>query len=77
MAPGTSNVQAPLDSQGRGFTHGHGKGSSVLGPTLRWLRRSVVSGFTRAIILMREALLAIAATVQYDSAREPARQMGV
>ena len=26
IAPGTTDVQAPLEAQGRGFTHGHGKG---------------------------------------------------
>ena len=26
IAPGTTDVQAPLEAHGRGFTHGHGKG---------------------------------------------------
>ena len=34
VAPGTLDVQAPLEAQGRGFTHGHGKGHSILGPTI-------------------------------------------
>ena len=33
IAPGTTDVQAPLEAQGRGFTHGHGKGHSVIGAT--------------------------------------------
>ena len=62
VAPGTIDLQAPLEAQGRGFTHGHGKGHSILGPTLRWLRRSIVSGLTSAVTALRRALLATATT---------------
>ena len=57
--------------------HAHGKGRSIVGPTTRWLRRSIAHGFTAAVRHMREALLATAVTVQYDAAREPARQLAV
>ena len=77
IAPGTIDVQAPLESQARGFTHGHGKGHSIIGATMSWLRNAVTSGFTSAARQIREALCGMAATVQYDAAREPARQMDV
>ena len=77
IAPGTISLQAPLEAQGRGFAHGHGKGHSILGPTLRWLRRSVASGLTSAVAAIRQALLGTATTVQYDAAREPGRQLGI
>ena len=32
VAPGTSDVQGPLDVQGRGLTRGHCKGHSMQGP---------------------------------------------
>ena len=41
VAPGTTDVQAPFEAQGRGFTHGHGKGHSIIGPTLKRLRAAV------------------------------------
>ena len=77
IAPGTTDVQAPLEAQGRGFTHAHAKGHSVIGATLKWLRNAVTSGLTTAVRNLREALLGMATTVQYDAAREPARQLGV
>ena len=77
IAPGTTDMQAPLESQARGFTHGHGKGHSIIGATMSWLRNAVTSGFTSAVRKLREALCDMASTVQYDAAREPARQMGV
>ena len=77
IAPGTTDVQAPTEAQGRGFTHAHAKGHSVIGATLKWLRNAVTSGLTTAVRNLREALLGMAATVQYDAAREPARQLGV
>ena len=77
VTPCTTDLQAPLEAQGRGFTHGHGKGHSVLGPTLRWLRRAVASGLTPAARRMSEALLSTAGSVQYESARESGRQLGV
>ena len=77
VTPGTIDLQAPLEAQGRGFTHGHGKGHSILGPNLKWLREAVSTGFTPAVRRVRDAILSMAATVQYDSARESGRQMGV
>ena len=77
LAPGTTDVQVPLEAQGRGFTHGHGKGHSVIGSTMHWLRRAVKSGLTVAVVALRAALIAMAETVQYDAAREPGRQLGV
>lgn len=77
MCPGTTDVQAPLEAQGRGFTHGHGKGHSILGPTMTWLRRAIATGFEAAVRRMRSALLDTAVTVQYDAAREAGRQLGV
>ena len=77
IAPGTTDLQAPLENQGRGFTHGHGKGRSIVGSTMSWLRNAVSSGFASAVRQLRHALCAQASTVQYDAAREPGRQMGV
>ena len=74
--PGVTDVQVPLESQSRGFTHGHGKGHDSIGVTMPWLRNAVASGFTSALRKLREALCNMASTVQYDAAREPARQMG-
>ena len=67
ISPGTTDVQAPLEAQGRGFTHGHGKGHSIIGPTMKWLRRSITTGLTAAVRQIRVVLLAAAATVQYRS----------
>ena len=44
---------------------------------MHWLRRSLVTGFEKAVQWMRSSLLDTAVTVQYDSAREAARQLGV
>eukprot|EP00812_Abedinium_dasypus_P007843 NODE_1_length_8589_cov_4.556480.p1 GENE.NODE_1_length_8589_cov_4.556480~~NODE_1_length_8589_cov_4.556480.p1 ORF type:complete len:2586 (+),score=446.46 NODE_1_length_8589_cov_4.556480:571-8328(+) len=77
VTPGTTDVQAPLEAQGRGFTHGHGKGHSILGATMTWLRRALDSGLTSAVQRLRDALLSTAVTVQFDSARECGRQMHV
>eukprot|EP00972_Heterocapsa_arctica_P102294 15072284-Heterocapsa_arctica.AAC.1 len=77
VTPGTTDLQAPLEAQGRGFTHGHGKGHSIIGPTMRWLRRSVATGLTSSVQRLRESLLDATVTVQYDAAREPGRQLGV
>ena len=41
IAPGTIDVQAPVESQGRGFEHGHGKGHDLAGATMKWLRKAV------------------------------------
>ena len=57
MTPCTTDVQAPLEAQGRGFTHAHGKGHSIIGVTMNWLRRSVTSGLTAAVRRIREVLL--------------------
>eukprot|EP00969_Alexandrium_andersonii_P056442 2488697-Alexandrium_andersonii.AAC.1 len=77
VAPGTTDVQEPLEAQGRGFTHGHGKGHSIIGPSLRWLRRAASTGLAAAARRMRASLLGMAATVQYEAARESGRQLGV
>ena len=77
IATGATDLQAPLESQARGFTHGHGKGHSIIGATVSWLRNAVTCGFTSAVHQMREALCSMASTIQYDAAREPARQMDV
>ena len=37
VSPGTTDVPSPSESQARGFLHGHGKGHSILGPSLHWL----------------------------------------
>ena len=75
--PGATDVQAPLESQARGFAHAHGKGHSIIGVTMPWLRNAITSGVTAAVRRIREALCSMASTVQYDAAREPARQMDV
>ena len=77
IAPGTLDVQAPFEAQGRGFEHGHGKGHGIIGTTMRWLRTSIADGLTAAAKKFQQAVLAMAETVQYESAREPARQMNV
>ena len=43
---------------------------------MSWVRKAVSSGFTAALRTFRAALCVMASTVQYDAAREPARQMG-
>ena len=70
-------MQAPFEAQGRGFAHGHGKGHSVIGPTMAWLRSAVVRGLRTAAHGLRTALLSTAVTVQYEAANEPARQLGL
>ena len=77
VAPATTDVQAPFEAQGRGFTHGHGKGHSVIGPTMAWLRSAAVGGLRTAARKLRTALLSTAETVQYEAANEPARQLGL
>ena len=69
IALGATDVQAPLESQARGFTHGHGKGHSIIGATVSWLRNGVTSRFTSAVHQMREALCSMASTIQYDAVR--------
>ena len=58
IAPGTTDVQAPLEAQGRGFSHGHGKGHAVIGATMKWLRKALDcdSGLNSAVQALREAL---------------------
>ena len=80
IAPGTTDVQAPFEGQGRGFVHGHGKGHSIIGTSMRWIRKLAkqsAAGIGTCIRQMRESLLSAAVTVQYESANEPGRQMGV
>ena len=76
IAPGTADVQAPLEAQGRGFTHAHDKGHTVICATLSWLRNAVAAGITASVRRFRKALCHMASTVQYDAAREPARPDG-
>ena len=77
VAPGTTDVQAPFEAQGRGFFHGHGKGHSIIGPSIKWLRAAVLNGLADAAKKLRESLLSMAVTVQYEAANESARQLGV
>ena len=77
VAPSTTDVQASFEAQGRGFFHGHGKGHSILGPTLKWLRAAVGNGLATAARKLREALLGTAVTTQYEAANESAKQLGV
>ena len=76
----------PLEAQGRGFTHGHGKYISV--PRTRAARLKLL--FTKAAATehgdnelnrwcqqTREAILQAASTLQYDSAVYPGAQLGV
>ena len=76
-APGTTDVQAPFEAQGRGFVHGHGKGHSIIGPTLAWLRKQDLRNLRAASERLRGELLSTAATVQYEAANEVARQLGL
>ena len=48
-----------------------------MGPSTRWLPASLDAGFSKAVQEMRSSLLDAAVTIQYDSAREAARQLGV
>ena len=80
ITPAAADVEVPGEAQGRGFTHGHGKGHSRIGVTVAWIRdvlRSAPSATRWRIEKMREALLRAAVSVQYESANEPAIQMGV
>ena len=74
VAPGTTDLQAPSESQARGFFHGHGKGHSILGLSLHWLRQNLGERiFPRAVEAMRRALLAMASMLQYESASPGSR----
>ena len=77
VAPGTTDVQAPFEAQGRGFVHGHGKGHSIIGATMAWLRIAILTGLCAAGKWLRNALISTAQTVQYEAANEPARQLGL
>ncbi len=79
VAPGTTDVQAPFEAQGRGFFHGQSKGHSIVGGTMKWLRAAVRigHGLADAARKLRGALLSTAVTVQYEAANESARQLGV
>jgi hypothetical protein len=80
ITPAAADVELPGEAQGRGFTHGHGKGHSRIGVTVAWIRDLLKENGTDAsqrIKEMRKALLRAAASVQYESANEPAIQMGV
>ena len=77
VTPGSTDVQAPFEAQGRGFVHGHGKGHSIIGPTLAWLRKQDLRKLRAASEQLRGELLSTAATVQYEAANEVARQLGL
>ena len=80
VAPGTTAVQSPFEAQGRGFIHGHGEGHSIIGLTMHWLRKAVGGGWDNiatTVTHLRDTLLRTAASVQYESAREPGMQLGV
>jgi hypothetical protein len=80
ITPAAADVEVPGEAQGRGFTHGHGKGHSRIGVTVAWIRdvlRAAPAAASLRINKMREALLSAAASVQYESANEPAIQMGI
>ena len=38
ITPAAADVEVPGEAQGRGFTHGHGKGHSRIGVTVAWIR---------------------------------------
>ena len=78
--PAAEDLQQPLEAQGRGFTHGHAKGHSRVGAGVRWVRKTLRESGCNvldAVKLLRKRLLSTAATVQYESAREPGLQLGV
>ena len=80
MVPAAEDLQQPLEAQGRGFTHGHSKGHSRVGVGIRWVRttlRQQGGNLVEAVKRLRSRLLCTAATVQYESAREPGLQLGV
>ena len=80
MVPAAEDLQQPLEAQGRGFAHGHSKGHSRVGVGIRWVRttlRQQGGNLVEAVKRLRSRLLCTAATVQYESAREPGLQLGV
>ena len=83
LAPGLADLQAPEESQGRGFTHAHAKGHGIVGPTVRWMRKALGGAgrlgrdLVDAVKELRDGLLAAAASVQYEAVNEPGRQLGV
>ena len=80
MVPAVLDLQQPLEAQGRGFSHGHSKGHSKVGAGMRWVRttmRQLGANVKEAVRCLRTRLLSTAATVQYESAREPGLQLGV
>jgi hypothetical protein len=69
----------PLESQGRGFSHGHKKIIGVPSMSAAFLKRVLAGTDIEAQAVMRdfrEKLLNAAATIQYDSATLPAEQLG-
>ena len=80
IAPGAEDLQQPLEAQGRGFAHRHGKSHSRVGAEMRLVRvtlREQGGQLLEAVKFLRRRLLCAAATVQYESAREPGLQLGV
>ena len=59
ITPAAADVEVPGEAQGRGFTHGHGKGHSRIGVTVAWIRdvlRSAPSATSLRIKKMRSSL---------------------
>ena len=74
MVPAAEDLQQPLEAQGRGFAHVHSKGHSRVGAGMRWVRtilRQEGGNLVEAVQRLRSRLLSTAATVLYESAREP------
>ena len=85
--PGLANfgvsLISPLESQGRGFSHGHKKvmgvptcRASVLQKMFRGDTKKDAAELQACMSRMRDALLEAAATIQYDSATLCAEQLG-
>jgi hypothetical protein len=59
-APGTTDVQAPFEGQGRGFVHGHAKGHGTVGATVAWLRNTVTQTSEAVVEAVRDMRQSIA-----------------
>ena len=80
ITPAAADLSVPGEPQGRGFTHAHFKGHSRITVTVAWLRsvlKETPEVCHQRVLRLREALLSCAASVQYESANEPGRQMGI
>ena len=70
----------PLESQGRGFAHGHRKLYSIpnlSAPVVQRLLHGTDQEATEFMQEFRHQLIEAASTIQYESATLPARQLGV